>query len=221
MNQKQEWNMHWKKLKKESSLFGRILELYRKLIIANAVGYYFERYFPKQGTFVEMGSGTSQTSTKIIKHNRTLIALDISKSALEQARQIPQIDKTTQDNILHTRLKSNSVDGIWNLGVMEHFSEEDIIKILNEFHRIMKKGSYAILFWPPTFGSSELVLGILESTVNLFKKAKFHFFPHEITLLKSKAHAKKIVAKSKLGFMNTHFNLRDGFAHVVVVCKKE
>lgn len=221
MDQKNEWDNHWKKLKENSSLFGKILESYRKLIIANAVRYYFEKYFPRRGTFVEMGSGTSQTSTKIMKYNRTLIALDISKSALEQAIQIPQIDKTLQGNILHTDLKPNSVDGIWNLGVMEHFSEEDITRILDEFSRVMKPGSYAILFWPPTFGSSELILGTLESTINLFKKTKFHFFPCEITRLKSRAHAQKIIAQSKLQFINAHFNLLDGFTHLVVICKKE
>lgn len=217
---KEIWDKHWHKINKKSIFFGRFLEAYRKFLIANAVQYYFEKYFPKQGIFVEMGSGTSQTSCKIIKHKRILIALDISEHALTEAKKIPQINKIIQADIFKTPFKNNSINGIWNLGVMEHFNERDIIKILNEFHRVLKKDSYVILFWPPIYGSSEVVLGFFEKIVNLFKKNKFHFFPGEITRLISRKHAKKLISKSKLKFLNAYFNYKDNFTHVVVVCKK-
>ncbi|MDI6738274.1 MAG: class I SAM-dependent methyltransferase [Nanoarchaeota archaeon] len=217
----QDWDTHWNKLNKEKKLFGKVLKLYREIIIANAVKYYFEKYFPKKGIFVEMGSGTSQTSLRIIKHKRKLWAVDISKTALMQAQKIPQIDKVIRDNILHTRFKENSIDGIWNLGVMEHFKEKDIIKILNEFHRVTKKGSYIVLFWPPVYGSTIMFFGVFEFFINLFKKEKFHVFPDEPTRLKSKGQLKTIIAKSKLTLVKNHFNFRDCFTHVVAVCKKE
>ncbi|MFA5175691.1 MAG: class I SAM-dependent methyltransferase [Candidatus Nanoarchaeia archaeon] len=218
---KEEWDNHWNSVNKKTNIFGKILEFYRKFIIAKAVRYYFEKYFPEKGIFVEMGSGTSQTSSKIIKHNRTLIALDISKPALEEAQKIPQIDKIIQADILDTKLKENSINGIWNLGVMEHFNEEDIIKILNEFYKVTKKESNILLFWPPVYGSSEIFLGICEFFINLFKKEKFHFFPKEITKIRSLKQLKGIISKSKLKLVRTHFNFRDGFTYVLVVCKKE
>jgi SAM-dependent methyltransferase len=220
-----EWTEHWKKINKKESFFGRILNWYRYNIIANAVKYYFDRYFPKKGTYIEMGSGTSQTSIKIIKRQRKLIAFDISKPALEEAKKIPQIDSVILGDIFKTKLKSNSVDGIWNLGVMEHFTEKEIIKILNEFERVSKPGAHMILFWPPKFGSSELVLGFFEFFINIKNKITgkkpFHFFPGEITRLKSKAHARRIIEKTSLKFVDAHFNARDGFTHIVVICKKE
>jgi SAM-dependent methyltransferase len=220
-----EWDTHWKKVKTTRSLFGNILEWYRLHIIASAVRYYFERYFPKKGIFVEMGSGTSQTSSRIEKHKRTLIALDISKLALMEAKKIPQIDRTIQGDIFSTKLQGNSIDGIWNLGVMEHFDEKDILKILAEFNRVLKKGSYVILFWPPRYGSSELALGAVEKVLNVFKrlskKEEFHFFPGEITRLRSKAHARRIIDASQLDFVKAFFNHRDAYTHIIVVCRKK
>ena len=45
--------------------------------------------------------------------------------------------------------KQKNFDGIYNLGVMEHFLEDDILKILNEFNKVLKINGKIILFWPP------------------------------------------------------------------------
>lgn len=222
---KNEWNTHWNEVNKKTSLFGKILEMYRKIIIANSVRHYIDKYFPKKGVFVEMGSGTSQTSVKINKQKRTLVALDISKEALKEAKKIKNIDKTVNADIFNTGLKDNSIDGIWNLGVMEHFTEKDIVRILNEFYRVTKKGSYVLLWWPPVYGSSEITLGIVEKVANFFnnilKKPKLHFFPGEITRYTTKKRINKIIKKTKLTLVRTHFNIIDLFTQVLVVCKKE
>ncbi|MFH0832272.1 MAG: class I SAM-dependent methyltransferase [Candidatus Aenigmatarchaeota archaeon] len=217
MKYREQWDDHWKKLDK--SFFGRLTEFHRKIIISKAVSYYMDRYFPDKGTFVECGSGTSQTSIKINKRKRRLIALDISSQALNEARNVKKIDHFIKADIFRLPFKDDCIDGIWNLGVMEHFSKSEISHVLSEFYRVMKDGSHIILFWPPMHGSSQIALRPVEKFFNMLKKEKFQFFPGEISKPKSRSHAKSLLG-SKFKVVDIHFDRRDMFTHYVVVCRK-
>ncbi len=213
------WNDYWRN-QNSNSLFARLCALHRKMFISNFVKVCLERYFPKKGIFLEAGSGSSESSSKIIKNQRHLIAFDISPIALEKAKKIGHMDEYIKGNIFKTPFKNNSIDGIWNLGVMEHFTEKEIIMILNEFHRILKDDCYVVLFWPPVFGSTQVVLSMFESVYNTFLRKKIKFFPDEVSVLKNKSHAKRVIAQTKFKFVNTHFSIRDLFTHYVLVLKK-
>ena len=218
MNHRKKWDEHWEKNK--ASFFGSILEKYRKIIISNCVKHYINRFFPENGVFVETGSGTSQASIKIEKKGRILIAADISKKALEKLLDIKNIDERVNADIFSLPFKDSSIDGIWNLGVMEHFSMKEINMILNEFERVLKPGSFLLLFWPPRHGSSHIALNPVEFFYNLIFRKNFHFFPDEISKLSCKKEARKIIEKSGLDFVDTHFNHRDMFTNYAVICRK-
>ena len=216
---KQVWNDYWRN-QNNNSLFARLCALHRKMFISNFVKVCIERYFPKKGIFLETGSGSSESSSRIIKNQRHLIAFDISPVALEKSKKIGHMDEFIEGNIFDTKFKNDSIDGIWNLGVMEHFTEKEIVKILNEFHRILKDDGYAILFWPPKFGSTQIVLSMFERVYNSFSRKKIKFFPDEVSVLKNKRHAKRIISQTKFKLVNTHFNIRDLFTYYVLVLKK-
>lgn len=215
-NTKEDWDKQWDKL--DTSLFGKFCSLHRKLFISKFVQHITNKYFPKQGKFVETGCGTGESSARVNKYNRQLIPLDISEYIL-RIKLPNNFSKPIVGDIRNLPFKNNELDGIWNLGVMEHFTEDEFVKILNEFHRVLKKDAYALLFIPPVFGSSEIVLGFLESIIHIFKK-DFKFMTDEITLVKSKKQIRSIINKSKLKFYKSHFSIRDLFTYYVVVCKK-
>lgn len=216
-NTQDDWDKQWGKL--TNSLFGEICSLHRKLFISKFVATILEKYFPKEGIFVEAGCGTCESSARIKKYNRKLIPFDISKYIL--TLKLPNnFSKPVIGDIRDMKFPDNSIDGIWNLGVMEHFTKEDFIQILNEFHRVLKNGAYVILFIPPIFGSTEIVLRSIESFINLFRKKKFRFMTEEITPVRSKKHISSIIKKSKLKLYRTHFSIRDLYTYYVVVCKK-
>ena len=135
---------------------------------------------------MEMGSGSSQTSVLIRKKSRLLYCLDFAFEPLVHARLIPVIDGGIQSDLFHLPFRSDSVDGIWNLGVMEHFTDEEINKILKEFNRVLKHGAYAILFWPPYFGWYKLTSLVLEKILGIIKRRCVKLYPDEINLLVSK-----------------------------------
>jgi len=216
---KKVWEKHWEKLKCESSLFGRFCELYRKLIISHAVAYYLDKYFPKKGLFIEAGSGTSQTLSRLKKEGRMLFSVDIALTPLIDAKN-ENIDGAVCADILNLPFKDNSIDGIWNLGVMEHFYINDINKILNEFHRVLKARSKIILFWLPSFSSTQMVLRPVEILATKLRKSKFSFFPDEVTKLRSFKHARSLINKNKFRLVKMHFDHRDFFTYLIVVYEK-
>ena len=216
-NTNEEWNKQWQKLDK--SLFGQICSLHRKLFISRFVAHLAEKYFPKQGIFVEAGCGTCESSARIREYERKLIPLDYSEYILK-ADLPSKYSKPIVADIREMPFEDDSIDGIWNLGVMEHFTERDMIVALNEFYRVLKNGSYAILLIPPIFGSSEIFLGTIERMINMMRKDKFHFMTEEITPVRSRKHITGIISKSKLQVYKTHFSPRDLFTYYAVICKK-
>ena len=99
-----DWDEYWEKEGKSS-----IFTLVRQKIIASSLSSTIEKYFPKQGKFVDCGSGSSETSIKIKKHNRELIALDLSKIALEKVKNNKNLPMTStvHASIFDTPFKEN------------------------------------------------------------------------------------------------------------------
>lgn len=216
---KEGWDKYWKNSK--ITLYGRICTFYRYYIIKPYLSKIIEKYFSRKGVFVDCGSGSSETSVGLNKYKRKYIALDISYMALNKARNIDNIPFFVNADILKMPFKKNSIEGLWNLGVMEHFDEEELNIILQEFHRVLKKGSYTIFFWPPVYGSSEIILGALSFFLNKVLRYRFWYTPEEKTRIKSMKHIRDIISKTNFKLYKLHFSIRDMFTYVVVVCQKE
>ncbi len=212
-----EWDKHWAN---EFLSVNRIFKFYRKYIMSNALSFFFEKYFPNEGLFVECGSGSSLTSYMIKKHKRKLIALDLSNVGLQEARKVKNLDFYIQANTLKLPFKLDSVDGIWNLGVMEHFTQKEIDMAMQEYVRVLKKGSYVVLFWPPVYSSTGFAYKTIEKLIKAVSGKKFRFYPDEISRLRSKKEAKIIMKRNGFRSCKVYFPWRNRFGDLVVVAKK-
>lgn len=150
------WDRHWTQKATEGSTWERIASLYRRLFICAEVKHYVEKHFPPSGIFVECGSGTSETSSRIRKRDRFLIGLDFSRPPLYRAQRKPFIDLCIQADFFHLPFRDNVIDGIYNAGVMEHYGEDELKLILKEFYRVLKKGGCCLFLWPQKYNWVEL-----------------------------------------------------------------
>ncbi|MBU2640069.1 MAG: class I SAM-dependent methyltransferase [Nanoarchaeota archaeon] len=201
------WDNYWKQEGKTS-----IFTLVREKIIASELSSTLSKYFPKEGLFLDAGSGSSETSLKI--KNRKIIALDLSHLVLKKVNKNLPIDSKVNANILSLPFKNNSIDGIFNLGVMEHFHKEDIIKILNEFYRTLKKDSYCILFWPSVYGPINLIFSSLGF---IFRK---QFFPDEVSLYRNKPWLNNILKETNFKLVKIRWSLKGALIYHEVILKK-
>lgn len=199
-----DWSEHWSP-DKQLTLVQRFFSLYRKVIFAPAVAYFFDRFFPAEGVFVEAGSGTSETSIKIDKRGgkRHLVAADIVLPVLEHCH--PHMDGRVCGDIFRLPFADNSVDGIWNVGVMEHFTQEQIDAIMAEFYRVLKPDHRVVLLIPGADSPPQRMLRVLEKLINARRQTEeFRFHPPEISQIKSKAQAMDLLGRN--GFTPVHYN---------------
>lgn len=216
-----DWDRFWIRTESRNTLFSRFTGFYRRHIIAPAVGRYLDRFFPSKGLFVECGSGTSATTNRTSKGHRKFIALDASQYILTQTRHNPKIDHCLNGDILSLPLRNNSVDGIWNVGVMEHFSHGDIDIILGEFRRVLKKNGCVVLFWPMAYAPYEIFINIFEAFIHaITRNGDFHIYPDEISRLRSKGQSLDIMRRNRFRNSRIRFNYRDAFSFGVVVAFK-
>jgi SAM-dependent methyltransferase len=108
--------------------------------------------------------------------------MDISEAALQLAVRQKNIDEVKLGDICSIAFPDNHFDGIWNLGVMEHFSNPDMGKAFSEMRRVLKPGAHIILLWP--------------SVWNLVNDFLWWLFPMIPSLLRSRRQGTKILKQN-------------------------
>ena len=180
-----EWDAHWDRQRRGT--FGRLCSLYRRHVRSRCVRRYIDRYFPAAGIFAECGCGSGETSQRLKEwqahsvcrpdaqasrgsqtpghlgvapnqDGRTYLAVDFCARALDRALIQTCYAAGVQADIRALPFRDNSLDGLWNLGVLEHFEADEQLLILREFHRVLKPGGVLLLWWPPKVAPDQLLL---------------------------------------------------------------
>jgi predicted SAM-dependent methyltransferase len=123
-------------------------------------------------------------------------------------------------SIFDIQVPAASYDGIYNLGVMEHFDRQDIHQILLEFHRVLKPGGKIILFWPPKQGLSVNFLKLVHFVLNNVLKKNISLHPAEIVHIRSSKEAQQILQPAGFTLLEYSFGPADVFTHAIVVGQK-
>ena len=213
------WSAHWSEHNQKNPA-QRFFSFYRKAVFARTVSYFIERYFPARGVFVEAGSGTAETSMRINKHNgaRKLVAVDIVLPVLERCH--PIMDARACGDIFQLPFGDAAVDGIWNVGVMEHFTHPQIDRITREFYRVLKPGSSLIMLIPGVDSPPQRMLRLMERVINFRRAGHFQFHPDEISKIQSRAQAEQLLTAAGFSVLEIETGLRSAFAFKTLVGRK-
>lgn len=216
-----EWDEYWQfQRKNRKILYDTIAIFYRKYIIKRNLNYHIKKNFKPKANILHAGCGGGQVDADIINYIN-ITGLDISTGALNLYKRLyGNSCKVIHGSILNIPEKKETFDGIYNLGVMEHFNEKEITKILDEFNRVLKKGGKIILFWPPEFGISVIFLNSMHFILNNLLGKNIRLHPEEITKVKSKKQISSILLKSGFKLNNFSFGPKDLFTYVVIVGEK-
>jgi SAM-dependent methyltransferase len=103
---------------------------------------------------------------------------------------------------------------------MEHFVEKDIRRIFREFHRVLKRDGYLLLFWPPRYGSSVLFLRGIQHLSRLLLGRYQSLHPSEPSLLPSREYIERLGAECGFRLVEYAFTWRDLYTYAVVVLEK-
>ncbi len=212
-----EWDDYWLLERKQRKiLYDAAAVFYRKHIIRQTLNRYVNKTFKKGARVLHAGCGGGQVDQDAVKRIR-ITALDISSQALNRYKRLyGNSCEIMYGGIFNIPAKNGSFDGIYNLGVMEHFTEKDIAKILDEFHRVLKEKGKILLFWPPEFGLSVIFLNTVHFILNDVLGKNIILHPEEITKVKSKKQIQRILAKSGFKLTNFNFGPNDLFTYTII-----
>lgn len=214
----QGWDSYWSK-SGGNWLYGAIASLYRTLVIKRCLNRAIRRTFPRGAALLHAGCGSGKVDVDLQKTMK-ITAVDISSAALKlYQRNNPGVFALRHGNILDLPFGDESFDGVYNLGVMEHFTEEEIRKILSEFHRVIKPGGKILFFWPHAQASSVFVMKRVQQLLNWMNKS-IQSHPPVISLITSRSHIESVLREAGFNLTHYHFGMRDFFVQAVIVGEK-
>ncbi len=216
-----DWDKYWKTKKTTSQAIYRVIaSFYRQFIIKGLLNYFIEKEFEKEDVLLHAGSGSGQVDENIGRIF-DITALDISAEALKLYKVYNgQNSKTLKASIFDIPVKDSSFDGIYNLGVHEHFTGSENTKIFKEYRRILKPNGKLVLLWPPRYGLSVMFLNSLHFVLNDLLRRKVRLHPDEVSLIGSKKQVESLLKDCGFKLTRFYFGPRDLFTYCVVVAKK-
>ncbi len=216
----EEWNDYWNN-KSDGTLatYDMIATIYRNAFIKPRLEQAIEREFSPGARLLHAGCGTGQVDVGL--HGRAdITAVDISAAALRVYLRENPGSRVKHASIFDLPFADASFDGAYNMGVVEHFTREEINRAFRELHRVIRPGGKMILFWPHAQATSVKVIGAAHWMLNdvLHRSVRFH--PPEISLMHSKAEASALLASAGLELDSYTFGPKDLFVQAVVVARR-
>jgi dolichol-phosphate mannosyltransferase len=222
----EDWNTYWSERPRGllHRLYARIAKVYRVHLIEPSARAILERHLSPGGRVLHAGSGSGQTDSAISR-SYDLVACDLSEGALARYTELNGPPAAGGPKVLCADIRSlpfqdESFDGVYNLGVMEHFPAADIPGLLREFDRILRPSGTAVLFWPPVYAPSVLGLGALHAILRMVGGKDIQLHPPEPTKLIGRRQISGFLEGSCLELCEMHIGPRDLFTYCAVVVRK-
>lgn len=216
----QGWDGYWEQPRDGiGAVYQVVAALYRRQVIKRNLERWLGRTFADGAHLLHAGCGGGQVDAELHRRFR-VTAIDISIQALERyARNNPGAHRIEQASVFDLPFEAGTFDGVYNLGVVEHFPAHEIQAMLREFHRVTRPEGRLLLFWPHRWGTSVIVLTIVRALFRLLGRSRA-FHPAEVSLLASRRAAARALESAGFTLARYRFGPRDFFVQSVVVATR-
>jgi dolichol-phosphate mannosyltransferase len=217
----QGWDSYWTRGRETTrSVYAFVASVYRRLAIRRSLDFYINKHFAPGARLLHAGCGSGQVDQHLTEDMK-VTALDISLPALESYRRNnPHAAAVRRGDILNLDFEQASFDGVYNLGVVEHFTAEQIRKIFSEMGRVLKPGGKIVIFWPHRWATSVWVLKGVHWLLDHLTRKTMRLHPPEISLLGSRAQAREVVEEAGFSMVDYYFGAQDLMVQAVIVGQK-
>ncbi len=217
----QGWDTYWTRGRQTTrSIYAFLASVYRCLAIRRTLDFYINKHFPPGARLLHAGCGSGQVDQHLTEEMR-VTALDISLPALERYRRNnPHAAAVRRGDILNLDFEQASFDGVYNLGVVEHFTTDQIRRIFSEMGRVLKPGGKIVIFWPHRLAKSVWFLRGVHWLLDHLMRKSMRLHPPEISLLDSRAQAREVVEQAGFSLVDYYFGAQDLMVQAVIVGQK-
>lgn len=211
-----DWDHYWKLQARGQKAYGFIANFYRKRIIKRTLNYHITNSYAENSMLLHAGSGSGEVDLDICQ-SMNVVAIDFSSRALSTYTKChPDAGLSAQADIFCLPFPNSTFDGVFNLGVMEHFNDTEMIGALKELKRVIKNDGTILLFWPPKWGLSVFVLRSAHWLAKQLFNKDLNLHPAELNLLRSRQHCREYCDITGLEIVGFAFGPRDLFTHQIV-----
>lgn len=214
------WDAYWATDARGSHrLYAFLASIYRRIFICTRLAWWLKKTFPRGARLLHAGCGSGEVDAFVGRHFR-ITGLDISPGALERYRRSnPQAEDTIHADLMNLRNLPGGYDGVYSLGVLEHFTPDEIRVILDNMRLVLRPGGKMIAFWPLASAPSVKVLGLWHRVLNKRGKREVELHPPEITLIRSRSQVEQIIRSAGWRLVSYSVSPSDLFIQAVVVCE--
>jgi SAM-dependent methyltransferase len=219
-----DWDAYWAgqgHTRPERSAYDVIARFYRNYLIKPTLNRILRDVFKPGSRLLHAGCGGGEVDADVVEMMR-ITALDISPKAVELYRQrYGHKAKVVEGNIFELgRAVPETFEGIYNLGVMEHFSPGQIVEIFGQFHRRLDDGGRIVILWPPAFGLSVIALHVIHFVLNGILRRGVALHPAEPTKVTSRRQVRELLDRAGFDLVQFRFGPSDAFTYCIVVGAK-
>jgi 2-polyprenyl-3-methyl-5-hydroxy-6-metoxy-1,4-benzoquinol methylase len=222
INNEESWQKYWSDSKNLSFLqkiYNYVASKYRSKLIGPRLNHELSLAFPNGGSLLHAGSGGGEVDV-FIPNNLTVLAIDISQNAVNLYNQRHDRHSAIKHDIFELEKLGKKFEGLYNLGVMEHFSTDECKQILTSAHKIIN--GKIVLFWPPCYGSSVIFLWIIHVFLKILKRKNFQpLHPEEPNKVCRPKETRKLLEECGFKIERFSFSYRDFFTYIVIVASKK
>lgn len=214
------WDAYWATDARGSHrLYAALASVYRRIFICTRLAWWLKRTFPRNARLLHAGCGSGEVDALVGRHFR-ITGLDISPGALARYRRSnPHAEDTIHADLMNLREVSGGYDGIYSLGVLEHFTADEIKVILDNMRLVLRPGGKMIAFWPLASAPSVKLLGLWHRFLNRRGERGVELHPPEITLISSRSQVEQIIESAGWRLVSYSVSASDLFIQAVVVCE--
>jgi SAM-dependent methyltransferase len=216
-NNAEGWDEYWKAGKSNGRNWYAILaSFYRQAFIVSRLERLLCRHFQHGDHLYHVGCGGGEVDARAAGLFN-IVGVDISPEARRLYSRNHPTAKIREGNILDAPLSPPS-SGIYSLGLVEHFSHNDIIVILRNMRKSIHPKGKAVIFWPHRHAPSVYFLR-LASWIRGWLGIHERLHPPEPSLLKSRAEAQRLVTQAGWEILEYDFSPRDLWIQAAIVLR--
>jgi 2-polyprenyl-3-methyl-5-hydroxy-6-metoxy-1,4-benzoquinol methylase len=222
-NNSTEWDSYWEEEKSKSfstRAYSAVANFYRQQLIGPRLFREIKNNFPKGSTLLHAGSGAGEVD-RLLRDDFRIVALDISTNALNSYKKNYPDARIELGDITNLGNIEDEYDGVYNLGVMEHLSIEEVRASLLSFEKVLRPRGKVVLFWPPSYGTSVLFLHFVHFILKIFGKGGIRLHPDEPNKAFSKSKLRPMLVGTNFKINHFSVSYRDFFTYVVIVLELE
>lgn len=217
------WDRYWGcRLRLSQLTYDVLASFYRRFIIRPAFEHSIKSNFPVRSRLLHAGCGTGQVDSRLLSQFQ-IIGLDHSVRAIElYVATNGETAEAKIGSIFEIPFPDASFQGVYNLGVMEHFPREQIVSALREFHRVLTPDGKIVLWWPPERGTSVVILKMASALLRLlFGPQSDSLFPPECSRIESREQVEAVLAEAGFALQDFRLGVRDLYTQVLVTGAKK